>query len=61
MPSATRGTFEKMPLDPSKLLIIKSFGKSRNLFSKRFLAAGGTVEMTSCFDYDINIPHNKWR
>jgi hypothetical protein len=37
------GSFYKnRPLDPRKnFLLNKSFWKSRNLFSKRFLAAGG--------------------
>jgi len=43
MPPAARGSFEKPPLDPTKLSIIKSFWKSRNLFSKRFLVAEGLL------------------
>jgi hypothetical protein len=39
-----KGLFCKIaPWTPKKLLLIKSFGRFRNLFSKRFLAAGGIV------------------
>jgi hypothetical protein len=45
LPSATRNPFYKRGSWTSpKFLLIKSFWKSRNLFSKRFLAVGDKSE-----------------
>jgi len=41
LPPAGRDLFEKRSRHPQKLLIIKSFWKSGNLFSKKFLVAEG--------------------
>jgi hypothetical protein len=39
-----RGTIRRRALpEPNGSALIKSFWKSRNLFSKRFLAAGGKI------------------
>ncbi len=52
MPPAGQDLFEKRSRHPQKLLIrvfinlIRSFGKSRNLFSKRFLVAEGIKLLT---------------